>query len=123
MRIAPSSAVNSCMAISGGVKSFLDRGKHTALDRKRVARNPRARCRRVAAAAELRGDFVHVHLVALGAEADARQLGLQFFKNTGHDDRFNGADVVNQTSESALSAPVRASQLSSARNKQCGHDA
>ena len=51
----------------------------------------------MAAAAELRGDFVHVHLVAFGAQADARQFRFHFLKDAGDHDRFDGADVVNQT--------------------------
>ena len=51
----------------------------------------------MAATAKLRGDFVHVHLVAFGTEADAGQFGFKFFKHAGDDDGFNGADVVNQT--------------------------
>jgi hypothetical protein len=51
----------------------------------------------MAAAAELRGDFVHVHLVAFGAQADARQFGFDFLKDAGDDDRLDGADVVNES--------------------------
>ena len=51
----------------------------------------------MAAAAELRGNFVHVHLVALGAEADAGQFGFDLLKDARDDDRLNGADVVNES--------------------------
>ena len=51
----------------------------------------------MAAAAELRGDFVHVHLVAFGAEADADQIGFDFLENAGDDDRLDVADVVNES--------------------------
>ena len=51
----------------------------------------------MAAAAELRGDFVHIHLVAFRAEADADQIGFDFLENAGDDDRLNVADVVNQS--------------------------
>ena len=74
-----------------------DRGNHLALDGKRLARNPRARRRRMAAAAKLRGDFIHVHLAAFRAQADADQFGFDFLENAGDDDRLNVADVVNET--------------------------
>ena len=51
----------------------------------------------MAAAAELRGDFVHVHLVVFGAQADARQFRFDFLKDAGDDDRLDGADMVNQS--------------------------
>ena len=50
----------------------------------------------MAAAAELAADFAHVHLVALGAQADARELRLHLLEDAGDDDRLDGADVVNQ---------------------------
>jgi len=51
----------------------------------------------VAAAAELRGDFVHVHLFAFGAEADASQFGLQFLEDASNHDRRDGADMVDES--------------------------
>ena len=51
----------------------------------------------MAAPSELGGDFVDVHLVALGAETEARQFGLQLLKDAGDDYRGDGADVVNQS--------------------------
>ena len=51
----------------------------------------------MAAAAKLRGDFVHVDLVALRAQADADQIGFDFLKDTGDDDRLDVADVVNES--------------------------
>ena len=51
----------------------------------------------MAAAAELRGDFVHVHFLAFRAEADADQIGFDFFKDAGDDDRLDVADVVNES--------------------------
>ena len=44
----------------------------------------------------MRGNFVHVHLVALGPEADAGQFRLKFLKHARYHHRFDGADVVNQ---------------------------
>src|SRR4051794_30549276 len=61
IRIAPSSAVNSCMRkLSRRVQRALDGGDDVALDRKRFARDAGAGGRRMAAAAELRGNLVHV---------------------------------------------------------------
>jgi len=53
--MAPSRAVKSCMKLFRGGQRLLDGGDDAALDGKRFSRNPRARRRRVAAAAELRG--------------------------------------------------------------------
>jgi len=50
----------------------------------------------MSAAAELRGDFVHVHLVAFRAQADAREFGFDFLEDARDDDRLDGADVVNE---------------------------
>jgi len=61
------------------------------------AGDARTRRRRMAAAAKLRGDFVHVHPVAFGAEADAGHSGFDLLKDTRDHDRLDGADVVNQT--------------------------
>lgn len=50
----------------------------------------------VAAAAELGGDGVDVHLLALGAEADAGQAGFGLLEGAGDDDGFDVADVVDE---------------------------
>ena len=49
------------------------------------------------APAELRGNFVHVHFVAFRAETDAREFRFDFFKNARDNDRFDGANVVNES--------------------------
>src|ERR1700720_2924540 len=72
-------------------------GNHFALNRKRFAWNSCARRRRMSAAAELRGDFVDVHLVAFRAQADAREFGFDFLEDARDDDRLDGADVVNES--------------------------
>ena len=50
----------------------------------------------MAAAAKLRGNVVHIDLVAFGTQADARELGFEFFKDARDDDRLDGADMVNK---------------------------
>ena len=62
-----------------------------------LAGNSRARRRRMAAAAKLRGDFVDVHPVAFRAQADASHIGFDFLKHAGDDDRLDVADVVNES--------------------------
>ena len=47
--------------------------------------------------AELSSDFVNIHLVALGAQTDACQIRCHFFKHTGHNHRFNSANMIDQT--------------------------
>src|SRR5438093_6552427 len=96
MRIAPSSGPNSCMASTGRVEGLFDRRDHAALNGQGSARDAGAGRGAVAAAAKLAGDVAHVHAVAFRAEADARQFRIQLFKDAGHDDRFDGADVVNE---------------------------
>ncbi len=73
------------------------RSNHLALHGKRFARNARARCCRMAAAAELRGDFVHIDLVAFGAKADACEFGFDFLEDARDDDRLDGANVINES--------------------------
>ena len=82
--------------LSCGIQRAFDGGNHLALDGQRFAGNARARRRRMAAAAKLRGDFVHIHPVALGTEADAGQFGFDLLKDARDNDRFDGADVVNE---------------------------
>src|SRR5882724_10024326 len=74
------------------VQRLLYGGNHFALNRKRFAGNSRARRSRMSAAAELRGDFVHVHLVAFRAQADAREFGFDLLEDARDDDRLDGAD-------------------------------
>src|SRR5207249_2419432 len=105
MRSAPSSGPNWCIRDSDrrlelrttGIPGFFYGGNPAALDRHRLARNARARRGVMAAAAELAGDFTHVHARAFGPKADSRQVRLQLFKDARHDDRFDGADVVDET--------------------------
>src|SRR5438093_8914450 len=56
--------VRSAAGLLRRVQRLLDRGDHLALHGKRPARNARAGRGGMAAAAELRGDFVDVHLLA-----------------------------------------------------------
>ena len=48
-----------------GIERPLEGSDDFALDGERFAWNARAGCRRVATATELRGDFIHVYLLAL----------------------------------------------------------
>ena len=75
---------------------FLDSRQHPPLHRKRIPLNARPRRRPMSAAAELRRHLIHVHRVALGAEADPRHRRPHFFKDAGHDHRLDGANMVNQ---------------------------
>ena len=68
-----------------------------ALDGKGFAGDARAGGRSVAAAAELGADFVDVDAGRFGAEADAGQFRLDFLKDTRHDHRFDGPDMVDQS--------------------------
>src|ERR1700728_2873044 len=51
----------------------------------------------MAATAELSGDFADVHVGTFAAEADSGEFGFDLLKDTGDDDGFDGADVVNET--------------------------
>ena len=51
----------------------------------------------MAATTKFGGDFVHVHFLALGPKADAGEFGFEFFEHAGHDHRFDGAYVIDET--------------------------
>src|SRR5881392_1455300 len=69
IKIAPSSAENSCMRkLLGSVQCRLDGRDHLTLHRKGFAGNPRACCCFVAAASEQGRDFVHVDFFVLGTK-------------------------------------------------------
>src|SRR5206468_240666 len=74
-----------------------DRSEHLALDDKGFAGNASACGGRVAATAELGGDFVDVYPFAFRTEADAGDPGLDLLEDTGDDDRSDGADMIDQT--------------------------
>src|SRR5882724_8506986 len=90
------SPTNTGRELSGGVQGFFDGVYHPALDGKRRAGNARAGGRPMPTAAKFSGDFVHVHLVALGTEADAREVWFHLFEEAGDDDGFDGANMVDQ---------------------------
>src|SRR5512135_3118456 len=97
IRMAPSSGENSCMAASGGgIQRPLDGGDHPPLRRQWRARYSCAGRHRVAAPVELRGDLIHVHLVALRAQTHAGQVRFHFLEDTRYYHRGDGADMVNQ---------------------------
>src|SRR5665213_4342114 len=80
-----------------GIKGFFNRAEDAALHSEGLAGDARAGRRRVAAALELRGDFVDVDLGRFRPQTDANQARLNFLKNAGDDHRLDGADVVDQT--------------------------
>src|SRR5207245_2545771 len=80
----------------GRVERLFDGGNDLALDGERAAGDARAGGCRVAAAAELSGDVVHVHALAFRAQTHAGQLWFQFLKDTGDYHRRNGADMINE---------------------------
>src|SRR5580692_3712067 len=86
IRIAPSSAENSCIKIKSTRRrqGFLDRRNDFALHGQGIALDARARRRRMTAAAELRRDFTDVHIGAFGAKTDAGQIWLNLLKDAGH---------------------------------------
>src|ERR1017187_234862 len=83
-------------SVSRRVERLLDGGNDFALRRKGAPRNARASRRRVAAPAELRGNGIHIHLLALRAQADAGQLRVYFLEHARDHHRGDGADVVDQ---------------------------
>ena len=97
MRTVKNADLDFFIASLRGFERTLDGGNDFALRGQRRAGNPCARCRRMAAAAELAADFADVHRRVFGTQADARHLRLHFFKHAGDDDWLDGADVVNQT--------------------------
>src|SRR5579884_2802486 len=103
IRSAPSNGSNSCMANRGKfgrlfrrVQRFFYGGDDPPLDGQRWSGNPRACSSTMAASAKERRNLVHVHLLAFGTQANARQFGRDFLEKTRDDHRFNRADMVNQ---------------------------
>jgi len=80
-----------------GVDRFFDGRDDFALNGHGPARDARASRGGVTAAAKLRRDFIHVHFLAFGAEADAGQFGLQFFENAGDNDWRNCPNVIDES--------------------------
>src|SRR5437763_345476 len=76
------------------IERFLYRCNHLPLHRERPPRDARARRSRMAAAAKLSGDLVHVHFFAFGTQADARQLRFDFLKHTRNDNGSNRPDMI-----------------------------
>jgi len=79
-----------------GGEGFADGGDDAALNGEGPAGDARPGGGAVAAAAELGGDVVDVHVVRFGTQADAGQSRFDFFKDAGDHDRFKGAQVINQ---------------------------
>src|SRR5439155_19066338 len=50
----------------------------------------------MASAAKLRRDVVHIHLLALGAKADAGQVGFDLFEHARYHHGLDGADVIDE---------------------------
>src|ERR1035438_6400526 len=95
-RPVPLNSPGRTTSVSRRAERLLDGGNDFALLRKGAPRNTRASRRRVAAPAELRGDGIHIHLLALRAQADAGQLRVDFLEHAGDHHRGNGADVVDE---------------------------
>ena len=83
--------------MTGARRGLADGGDDAALGGRQFAGDTRAGRGRVPAAAEQPGDVADVYVLVLGAEADARELRLEFLEHTGDDDRVDGADVVDQS--------------------------
>src|SRR5829696_3946514 len=81
----------------GGIESLLKGRDDLALDRQRLAGNPRAGGCRVATARELRGDLVHIDLFTFRPKADPRQLRVYFFKDTRDHYGGNRPDMIDQS--------------------------
>src|SRR5882762_5692961 len=79
-----------------GIEGALDGPNDFALHRKGFARNSSARGGRMAAASELGRDFVHVYMLALGAETDASHLRLNFLEDAGDHDGRDSANMIDQ---------------------------
>src|SRR6185437_1900967 len=90
-------ACGSTLFLLRRLQRLFNSAEYLALDSERMARDARAGCGFVTAAAEFRRDFVHVYIVILGAKADAGEFGLQFFEETGHFHGRDGANVIDQT--------------------------
>src|SRR5260221_5484207 len=81
---------------SSTIHSGLNRSYDLALNRKRTTWDTRAGRCGVSPAAESSGDFVDVHLVAFGTQADAGQLRFDFLEHARHHHRRNCSDVIDQ---------------------------
>ena len=68
--------------------------------------NASAGCGRMATPAKFGGDFVHIYVFAFRPQTDAGQVRLNFFKDTGNNHGFDGADVID---EAFRIASIRAS--------------
>src|SRR6185295_12856414 len=78
---APSRASKTCMISVVQFEGLLDGGDHLALHGERLARDSGPRRGLVSSAVEPAGNFAHVHEIAFGTKADARQFGSHFFKH------------------------------------------
>ncbi len=79
-----------------GVERSFECGDDAALGGERGAANSRAGGGWMATAAELRGDLVHINVLALGAEADAGQVRFHFLENAGYHHRRNRTNMVDE---------------------------
>ena len=78
------------------IQGLFNGGNDSALDPQRFALDARAGSGRVAAAAELGGNFIYVHAAAFGAKTDAGQFRFEFLKNASDHNRSNCADMIDQ---------------------------
>ena len=70
---------------------------HAPLNGQRFARDTRPGRGLVPAASEQAGDVAHVDAITFRAEADARQFRFELFEDASDDDRFDGADVIDES--------------------------
>jgi len=85
------------MESTGGVEGLFDRSDHAPLNGQRFARDTRPGRGLVPAASEQAGDVAHVDAITFRAEADARQFRFELFEDASDDDRFDGADVIDES--------------------------
>src|SRR5262245_29153250 len=102
---APSSGENSSIPSACPSERALDLPDHATLRREGAARNSCACGGRVASSTKSLRDFVYTHLLALGTEAYAGQFRFQFLEHACHNNRFDGADVIDQPFRVILPSP------------------
>src|ERR1044071_4163631 len=95
MTMGPARGVNFCLFLPG-IQTAVDSGDDLLLDGQRRSWNTRAGGRGMASTAKFSGDFIYVHFLALGTQADASQFGLQFLKHTRDNHRLDGADMIDE---------------------------
>ena len=78
-----------------GIQRAFYGADYLALNGKRFAWNACPGSGRVAAATELRCDFIYIYLATLGAKTDSGKVWAHLFKNAGDDYRSDCPNVVD----------------------------